>query len=320
MQTIRLYAHTDVRDYLIIVAGMAIYALGFTVFILPHQIVVGGMAGFSSLVFFASGETVPVAFTMYVTNIAMLLIWFRTLGRKFVVRTVFGATILSGIIGAIEGYFTSRPPIVTDTTMSVLMGSAICGLGIGLYYAHKGSAGGTDIVAAIFEKKSNISIGRTMMIIDIAIVTCSFFLPFEGDMDARIQQRVQTILYGWASIIIYSLLANYIVNLDKQTIQFLILSPRWQEIADRITHESGRGVTTVGGTGFWTGESRTLLIVWCRQYDADRIYEIVRRIDETAYIIQSEARSVYGNGFDPLKTKPRKNIAPKAVENEAAAR
>ncbi len=311
MQALRLYANPDVRDYLIIIAGMAIYAIGFTVFILPHEIVVGGMAGFSTLVFFASGGHIPVAVTMYAANILMLACWYRVLGRKFVVRTVFGSTILSLMIGSIESYFTSRPPIVADTTMSVLMGAAICGIGIGLYYAHKGSAGGTDIVAAVFEKKANINMGRTMMIIDIAIVTCSFFLPFDGDMDARIQARVQTILYGWTSIIIYSLLANYIVNLDKQTIQFLILSPKWEEIADRVTHESGRGVTTVGGTGFWTKEHRELLIVWCRQYDADRIYEIVRRIDDTAYIIQSEARSVYGNGFDPLKAKPRKIIAPR---------
>lgn len=299
----RLYRSPDIRDYLIIIAGMALYALGFTVFILPHEIVVGGMAGFSTLVYFASGTRIPVAFTMYAVNILMLVCWFRVLGRKFVVRTVFGATLLSGMIGVIEGYFTSHPPIVTDPTMSVLMGSAICGLGIGLYYAHHGSAGGTDIVAAIFEKKKGVDMGRTMMIIDILIVTCSFALPFDGDMDARIQARVQTILYGWCSIIIYSFLANYIVNLDKQTIQFLILSDKWQEIADHITHESGRGVTTVGGTGFWTGQHRELLIVWCRQYDCDRIYEIIRRIDHTAYVIQSEARSVYGNGFDPLKQR-----------------
>ncbi len=294
---------------------MAIYAIGFTVFILPHEIVVGGMAGFSTLIYFASGQNIPVAFTMYAVNLMMLTIWYKTLGRKFVIRTVFGATALSVMIGAIEGYFTSHPPIVTDTTMSVLMGSALCGLGIGLYYAHHGSAGDTDIVAAIFEKTKGVNMGRTMMIIDVTIVTFSFMLPFDGDIDARIQTRVQTIIYGWTSIIIYSFLANYMVNIDKQTIQFLILSDKWHEIADHVTHESGRGVTTVGGTGFWTGEHRELLIIWRRRYDADRIYEIVRRIDEGAYIIQSDARSVYGNGFDPLRAKPKKNIAPKKIEN-----
>lgn len=295
----------EIRDYLIIVFGTFIYAIGFTVFILPHDIVVGGMAGFGTLVFFATGQTIPVAVTMYTCNILMLVCWYKTLGRKFVFGTVFGATILSLQIGLIEGYFTSRPPIVTDTTMSVLLGAVLMGCGVGLYYAHKGSAGGTDIVAAVFEKKSNVSIGRTMMIIDMTLVACSFFLPFDGDMNARIQLRAETIIYGLAAIFVYSFLANYIVNADKQTIQFLILSPKWKEIADNITHRSGRGVTTLDGHGFWTGEDRTMLIVWCRQFDAERIYDIVREIDDGAYIIQSEARSVYGNGFDPLIHKHR---------------
>lgn len=299
--TAAYFRSNSVRDYLVIIAGMALYAIGFTVFILPHEIVVGGMAGFSSLVFFASGERIPVAVTMYATNILMLIIWYRVLGRQFVVRTIIGATILSAMIGAIENYFTSRPPLVSDVTMSVLVGSAICGVGIGLYYAHKASSGGTDIVVAIFEKTKGISVGRTMLMIDATIVTCSFFLPFDGDLDARIQARVQTITYGWASILIYSFIANYIVGLDKQTIQFIILSPKWHEIAERITRDCHRGVTTVSGEGFWTGECRKLLIVWCRQYDSANIYDAIRHVDTDAIIIQSDARSVYGNGFDRLK-------------------
>ena len=295
--------NTKLHDYLIIIAGMALYAIGFTIFILPHEIVVGGMAGFSTLVYFASGEHIPVAVTMYTVNVLMLVVWFRILGKDFVVRTVFGATILSLMIGAIEGYFTSHPPLVTDVTMSVIMGSAICGLGIGLYFSHKGSSGGTDIIAAVLERSKGITVGRTMMIVDVTIVTCSFFLPFDGDMDARIQARVQTILYGWASILIYSWLANYIVNLDKQTLIFIILSDKWDEIADRITHESGRGVTTLDAQGYWTKTNREMILVWCRRYNADQIYGIVWDIDPTAYIIQTDARSVHGNGFDPLKRK-----------------
>lgn len=311
LPNLRLYSNPTVRDFIIIIAGLIIYAIGFTVFILPHEIVVGGMAGFSTLVYFATGQHVPVAVTMYVTNILMLVCWYRILGRQFVVRTVFGATMLSVVIGSIENYFTSHPPIVADTTMSVLMGSVFCGLGIGLYYSHKGSAGGTDIVAAVCDKKLHISIGRTMMIIDFTLVTSSFFLPFDGDMDARVQARVGTIIYGWSSIVVYSFLANYLVNADKRTLQLLILSPKWKEIANSVAHDAHRGVTTFDAHGYWTGEARTILIVWCRQYDADQIYEIVRGIDEGAFIIQSHARSLYGNGFDPLRIKPRKTIRPK---------
>lgn len=295
------------RDYAFIFLGMALYAIGFTVFILPHGIVTGGMAGFSTLIYFASGERIPVAFTMLAANLALLAVGYRVLGRQFIVRTVFGATLLSLMIGSIEGIFTSRPPIVPDMTMSVLMGASICGIGIGLYYSHKGTAGGTDTVAAIMEKVSDISVGRTMMVIDIAIVTASFFLPFQGDFDARVQARVQTILYGWASIVIYSFITDWWVNADRQTLQFLILSDRWEEIAHRVTHETGRGVTTFDGHGYWTGTPRTMLVVWCRQYDADQIYAIVHGVDPGAYIIQSEARSVHGNGFGPIRLPHRRH-------------
>lgn len=302
------------RDYLIIIAGMGLFAIGFTVFILPHEIVMGGMSGFSTLVYFASGQRIPVAVTMYTVNILMLLVWYKTLGREFVMRTVFGTTVLSLMIGLMEGYFTSHPPLVTDTAMSVLMGSAVCGIGIGMYFSRKGSAGGTDIVAAYLEKSRGISLGRTMVYVDVTIVTCSFFLPFDGDMYARIQARVQTILYGWTSILIYSWLANYIYNLDKQTLIFIILSDKWRVIADRVTHESGRGVTTLDATGYWTQTRRELLLVWCRRYNAEQIYSIVNEVDPTAYIIQTDARSVHGNGFDPLRQKVHPHVAHAAKE------
>lgn len=299
----RLRLNFNLKDYIIIVAGMAIYAIGFTVFVLPHSIVVGGMAGFSTLVYFATKGFVPVAVTMYGVNLLMLLLSFRILGVRFVQRTVFGATVLSLFIGAIEGYFTSHAPIITDPTMSVLMGSVIMGFGIGLYYSHGGSAGGTDIVAALCEKKWKIDMGRTMMIIDVAIVASSFFLPFEGDIDARIQDRAGKIIYGWTSIVIYSWIANYFVNANRQTIQFLILSDKWKEITDRIMHETGRGSTSFECCGEWTGETRRMVIVWSRQFDAPNIYEIVHRIDSGAYVVQSEARNLFGNGFDRLRVR-----------------
>lgn len=295
------------EDYTMIVLGMAVYAIGFSAFILPHHIVVGGMAGFGTLVYFATGGLISIAATMYVCNILMLVCWYKTLGRKFVTGTIFGATVLSVLIGICEGFFNSRPPLVTDPTMSVLMGAALCGLGIGMYFSHHGSAGGTDIVAAVVEKKRDMSMGRTMMIIDVLIVACSFFLPFDGDMDARIQARVQTIIYGWVSIVIYSFVADRLVYADKQTIQFTILSDRWKEITDRIMHETGRGATSFDCVGEWTGQHRRMLIVWCRKYNAKRIYEIILSIDPGAYMVQTPAISLYGNGFDRLKPKKAKN-------------
>ena len=281
----------NIRDCIAIVSGILIYAVGFTVFILPHHIVIGGMAGFSSLIFYATGGRLPVAVVMYGTNILLLLCGFRYLGKGFVLRTIFGATLLSVLIGSVEGYFTSHPPLVSSAPMSVIMGAVMLGLGIGIYFSHHGTTGGTDIVAAIMSHVSDISMGRVMMIIDVSIVALSFFLPFDGDMEARIQSRTQTIIYGWLAIYIYSWLADRYIDKGKETIAY------------RITHETGRGVSMWDGTGYWTGEPRKLMLIWCRQNDVYQILRIVKETDENAYVTNSSVRSVYGNGFDRLKLK-----------------
>jgi uncharacterized membrane-anchored protein YitT (DUF2179 family) len=291
----------EIRDCAYIILGMAIYAIGFAAFILPHKVVIGGMSGFGTLIYYATGGLLPIAAVMYGTNILLLIVSFKYLGKGFIIRTIFGATMLSLFIGLIEGYFLSRPPIVTDITMSVVMGATLCGIGIGLYYSHHGTSGGTDIIAAIMSKVSNISVGRVMMIVDMSIVACSFFLPFDGDMDARIQTRTQIIIYGWLSIFLYSYITDIFVNKGSQTIQFIIISNKWESIAQRITHETGRGVTTWGGEGYWTHENRKLMLVWCRRYNVPQIQNIAKEEDPTAYITFSSVKRVYGNGFDTLK-------------------
>lgn len=299
----------SVRDYFFIVLGMIIYSIGFTVFILPHQVVIGGMSGFGTLIYYFSGQRIPVAVAMYGANILLLVCAYRFLGKRFVINTVFGATLLSLLIGAINPYFQSRPPLVTDMTFSVIMGSVLLGIGIGVYFAHHGTAGGTDIIAAVMEKVSNVSIGRTMMIFDMTLVGISFFLPFDGDMEARVQARVQTIIYGLVSIFIYSYIADRFIRAGRQTMQIFILSDKWRLIADRITKETGRGVTTIDVKGFWTDTPRTLLLVWCRFSNTLEIFHIVHEVDPGAYITDCYVRDVWGNGFDTLRLKPRSSGA-----------
>lgn len=300
---IRLFV--SVKDYFFIVLGMIIYAVGFTVFILPHQVVIGGMSGFGTLVYYFSGERIPVAVAMYGTNILLLICAFRFLGKRFVCNTIFGASMLSLLIGALNPYFQSRPPLVTDMTFSVLMGSVLLGIGIGLYFAHHGTTGGTDIIAAVMEKVSRLSVGRTMMIFDMSIVGVSFFLPFDGTFEARVQARVETIIYGLVAIFIYSYIADRFIGAGRQTMQIFILSDKWREIAERITHETGRGVTTIDVKGYWTETSRTLLLVWCRFSNTLDIFHIVHEVDPGAYITDCYVRDVWGNGFDKLRLKPR---------------
>jgi len=294
-------------DYFMILVGLAIYAVGFCAFILPHQIVIGGMAGLGTLVFFASHQFIPVAVTMYGVNIMLILCGYKVLGREFTARTVFGSTFLSIFIGAIEGYFISNPPLIADTAMSIVLGGILCGLGIGTIYIHNGTSGGTDIVAAMVTRVSNVSVGRTMMIVDMSIVGLTFFLPFDGDMHARIQSSVPRIIYGWVIIFIYSYITDMLINTNRQATQFIIFSPKWQEIADAINKQAHRGVTVVDGQGWYSKNEVKMLMVWCRKIESVTIFRIIKSIDETAFITQGNVNGVYGKGFDKMKVKVNKD-------------
>ena len=197
----------------------------------------------------------------------------------------------------------SQPPLIPDISMSVILGAIICGIGIGTIFIHNGSSGGTDIVAAMVSKVSNVSIGRTMIFVDMSIVLLSILLPFDGDFEARIQARVPTIVYGWVVTFIIAYLTDMIINTNRQAAQFYIFSSKWEEIANAINQEAHRGVTVFDAEGWYTKKQIKVLMVWCRKIESVTIFRIVKSVDEEAFITQTNANGVYGKGFDRLKVK-----------------
>ena len=299
--------YSNLKDYIIIILGLLLYGLGFTAFILPHGIVIGGLSGVGTLVYFASNEYIPVALTQYVCNLILLACAYKVVGKRFVLRTIFGATVISLSIGVFESIFMSlEHPLIQDISMSAILGAILCGVGIGLTFVHNGSSGGTDIVAAMVSKVSNVSIGRTMIFTDMFIVVCSIFLPFDGTLQERITNRVPLIVYGWVVTFIVAYMTDMIINTNRQATQFIIFSSKWAEIADRINEEAHRGVTVIDGEGWYTKHPVKVLMVWCRKIESVTIFRIVKSIDEMAFITQANVNGVYGKGFDTMKVKIKK--------------
>ena len=295
---------TNIRDYLFIVIGLTLYGLGFTAFILPHEIVIGGLSGVGTLVYFATNGAIPVALTQYVCNLFLLGFAYKVIGKTFVLRTIFGATVISLSIGVFESIFMSlEHPLIPDISMSAILGAIICGLGIGLVFVHNGSSGGTDIVAAMVNKVSNVSIGRAMIFTDMTIVVCSIFLPFEGTIQERITERVPLIVYGWVVSFLVAYMTDMIINTNRQATQFIIFSSKWAEIADMVNQEAHRGVTVMDGEGWYSKQPVKILLVWCRKIESVTIFRIVKSVDEKAFITQSNVNGVYGQGFDKMKVK-----------------
>lgn len=297
----------NARDYVMIVLGLLLYALGFTAFILPHEVVIGGLSGVGTLVYFASHGLIPVAVTSYVCNLLLLATAFKIVGRTFVTRTIFGATVIALFIGVFENFFMSLGhPILEDISMSAILGAIMCGIGVGTVFIHNGSSGGTDIVAAMVSKVSNVSIGRTMIMVDMLIVTLSFFLPYQGDLQSRFEARVPLIVYGWIVTFIIAYCTDMLINTNRQATQFIIFSKHWKEIADRVNAQAHRGVTVLDGMGWYSKQEVRILMIWCRKIESVTIFRIVKMIDPEAFITQANVNGVYGKGFDKMKVKIKK--------------
>lgn len=297
MTGIKIWRST--RDYFFITLGVAIYAFGFCGFILPEKVVIGGLAGISTLVYFIFG--VPVAITNYALNLILLAIAYKVVGRKFVVGTIYGATMISVFIGIFQPLlshgFTSEP------FMNIVIGGTLCGLGIGMTFVHNGSSGGTDIIAAMVSKKSNVTIGRTMLYVDFLIISSSYL----------IFHQIDKLVYGFVVLFFISYVADQVIYTNRRAVQFTIISRKWPFIADAINNEAHRGCTVLNGMGWYSKQDVKVLLVMCRKIEAPAISRIIKSIDPKAFVTEANVSGVYGHGFDELKVKLKNKLDHAAI-------
>ena len=292
------------QDYVMIFLGLASYAFGFTAFILPEKVVTGGVTGVASLLFFGLGWNVAV--TYFIINVILLAIAFRTVGKQFVIRTIIGASAATLLIGFMEPLFT-EPIVAQQPFMNVIIGAIFCGVGIGTVFVHNGSSAGTDIVAAMVTKYTNISFGRMMLYMDLFIISSSYI----------IFQSIDKIVYGLIFMIINSFVADMVINNNRQAVQFMIFSEKWEDIANAINNEAHRGCTLLHGTGWYTKRDVKILLVMCSKMESVHIFRIIKAVDDQALISQSNMNGVYGLGFDEVKVRMHK-YKPKMADETTA--
>lgn len=234
------------RDYIFITLAMAIYAFGFCAFILPEKVVIGGLAGIGTIVYLTLG--IPVAITQYACNLALLAIAYKVVGKKFVLGTIYGATMISVFVGIFQPLFDA--PLTNEPFMNVVLGGLMAGIGVGMAFTHNGSTGGTDIVAAMVSKYTNVTVGRTMLYNDCIIISSSYF----------ISHRIDLVVYGFVVLILCSYMADMLINTNRQAVQFTIFSKKWQEIATAINNEARRGCTVLSGMGWYSKQEVKVLL------------------------------------------------------------
>ena len=293
----------EIKDSFYITLGLLLYTFGFTVFLLPYEIVTGGIAGIGAIVFYSTGF--PVQYTFFIINAVLIIFALKTLGWKFLTKTIY-ATIMLTIMLEVAQTFT----IQADGTfhkllgenndfMSLVIGCTITGTALATVFLNNGSTGGTDIVAAVLNKFHNISLGKALIIVDFCIIGSCIFVDSFGTIDLRFRK----VVFGLCTMLIECLMLDYVMYWQRQSVQFLIFSKKYQEIAYAISRTTDHTLTILDGHGFWTGKPTKVLCLLAKKRESVHIFRLIKQIDPNAFVSQSSVIGVYGEGFDEMKVK-----------------
>ena len=286
-----------ILSYIVITFGIAVYTFAWSAFMLPAEIVGGGVSGISSVLNIAAGIPLPIGVLNFIINGILLVIGFKVLGSKFGANTIYGI-VMSSLFFIIwqQGLdvgrlFLKEGSMAFDPFMCAIIGGALCGGGIGLTFSMGGNSGGTDIIALIVSKFYNVSPGKVIMYLDIFIIGSSYFVSHE----------ITNVVYGYIVMVTMTYVLDMVLDGNKQSYQIMVFSSRNKEIGDAITKEIGRGVTLLDGEGGFSHQPQKVLIVMAHKTDKPNVMQVIHRIDDNAFVSVSKTQGVYGRNFEKIK-------------------
>ena len=298
----------EVGDYVVITLGLVLYAFGFTFFLMPYEIVTGGVTGIGAIIFYATH--LPISYSYFAINGLLLIVGLKILGWRFLAKTIYAIFMLTLLLALAEhiipkdgsGHYV-RILGQGQNFMSLVIGCMITGTSLAIVFLNNGSTGGTDIIAASVNKFHNVSLGTVLLFVDLIIIGSCLFIPQFGDM----LERLHKVMFGFCTIFVENFMLDYIYNRQRSSVQFLIFSERWQEIANAIGVQLNHGVTILDGHGWYTGQERKVLCILAKKNESLSIFRLIKMIDPKAFVSQSAVIGVFGEGFDEMKVKVNTN-------------
>lgn len=302
---------TFVKEYLLISLGVLFYTGGWTFFLMPKNLVGGGVTGIGVILEYATGF--PVSYTYLILNVLLLIASFFILGKGFGAKTIYAillTTVCFRFMGQIPGVQEFAAKLTDEPLMAVIMGGIMTGVGIGMSISVGGSTGGTDIIALIYTKFRNVSPGKVILVLDVAIICSSLLVPSYQVVDGvetlvSWPDKVLAVVFGFLLVVITSTVLDLYISGSRQSVQLFILSKKSDEIAEAITVELRRGVTVLDGMGWYTKEPSKVLLVITRKTDLNLMLRYIKAIDPHAFLSVSSVSGVYGNGFDAIKSEAK---------------
>ena len=188
--------------------------------------------------------------------------------------------------------------------MSLVIGCMMTGTALGLVFLNNGSTGGTDIIAAVVNKYRNISLGRVILAIDVCIIGSCLFIDTFGPVEIRCQK----VVFGFCTMFIECSMLDYVMNIQRQSVQFFIFSKKYQEIANAIAKTTDHSLTILDGHGWYSGKPTKVVCLLAKRRESVTIFRLIKSIDPNAFVSQSSVIGVYGEGFDQIKVKVPKKM------------
>ena len=284
-----------VVDFLAINLGMAVFSLGWAAFLLPYHITTGGMAGMFAIVYYVTGF--PMSYAILIANGILLVFALWQLGWKFTIKTAYAVLALSAYLQLGQDMMTADDGTMMQLlgegqdSMACVLGAVLNGLGIGIVFLSGGSTGGWDVIAAIINKYRNVSLGRVLLYLDFLVIASCWPIFHDWRM----------VVFGYVTLAIYTYVLDMLVNSARQDVQFIIFTNKPDEISQRIITETCHSVTSMNGEGYYSRQSIKVLITIVHKRESVTILRMIKETDPDAFVSQSRAEGVYGNGFKAIK-------------------
>lgn len=291
-----------ISDYIVMTLAVAAFALAWEVFMVPNGMSSGGLTGLCSIIQFATGGAITVSVSYALINVVLLIIGFLVMGNAFGIRTIYCIAVSFVFfrlfeslpsLHAVEGNFLYVP----EKMLIPLIAGLIEGVALGVVFRVGGSTGGTDIIALFFNKFWPISPGKVFLISDLVIVTLILCLPGKTFSD---------MVYGYLMMIVSTTMVDYVVVGKKSSVQLLVFSDKYSEIADYIINRMDRGVTVLRAQGWYTKQDKNVLLLLLNRNQLGEITHLIKDMDPNAFVSVTQTRSVFGEGFEEMKVGLRK--------------
>lgn len=290
-------------DYFLISVGTLIFCLAWTSFIQPNGLTSGGVTGLCTIIEYGTEGVIPTSVTYPLINGILLILGFLSLGMAFGFKTIYVIALSSFLFYLLPKFdgqvFSLDLRVFIDNKLMVaIVGAFLESIGIGMVLLRGGSTGGTDIVAMIINKYWPISPGKVYLYSDVFIIASLLLVPDKG---------VEDLIYAYVLMAGFSFGVDYVLLGNKSSVQILVFSSKYQQIADHIIYNVHRGVTALQSVGWYSQKESKVLLIVARKQQMHEIVQEIKNIDKHAFISISAANSVYGEGFEEIKTGLKRN-------------